>query len=313
MKEMMFVTTCKKNYLKVALCIVCVATVLVVMILPHVLSSKHVFHKRHARYPTDLKYILFWTLPRKHRSRFSLNKPHEFLPGQSTFIDQKCPYINCYISYTKDTLSNDEDFDAVVFSVDDIKKMDVNFINMSRSPDQLYIFRSLETPEKHPLCDHSLDHFFNWTWTYKLTSDIPQPFIDIHGSNNSIIGPRRNMNWVKKMKRTDKYSGKLGYKRKAVAWILTKCKLKTKHQDFIKEMKDELKSYNYSLDIYGPCGQKKCPGGRALKCYKMVEKNYFFQIVLEEYFLEDYVTEAMVSAMSHLAIPIVLGASDYSK
>lgn len=311
---MMYVSTCKKNYLKFGICLAFITTALVVMILPHVLSTtKNIYHRRHSRYPTDLKYILFWTEPTKHRTRFVINKSPEFLPGQSMFINQKCPYINCYISYSKDSLNSDEDFDAVVFNIDDVRKMDVTFINLTRSPEQLYIFRSSETPEKHPLCDRDLEDFFNWTWTYKLNSDIPQPFLDIHGPNNSVVGPRANMKWVKKMKKSNKFSTKIAFKQKAVAWVLTKCKLKSKHQDFIKEIKNELKSYNYTLDIYGPCGSNKCPGGRALKCYKMVEKNYYFQLVVEEYLSEDYVTESMASAMSHLAIPIVLGTSDYSK
>ncbi|PZC77936.1 hypothetical protein B5X24_HaOG202743 [Helicoverpa armigera] len=313
-KDMMFVGTCKKNHLKVALCIVFGIIALVVLIIPHVMTThKYIHHRRLTRYATDLKYILFWSKSKHQRSRLALNKPSEFLPGQKMFINQKCPHINCYITYNKDTLNNAEDFDAIVFEIDDIIKVDVNFINLTRSPEQLYIFRSSETPEKHPLCHHDLDDFFNWTWTYKLSSDIPQPFLNIHYTNHSIIGPVTKMNWqTKKLKRSSSIASKIRHKKKAVAWVLTKCKLKTKHQDFIKEFKNEIRGYNYTLDIYGPCGKKKCPGGSAIKCYKMLEREYYFVIVLEEYLTEDYVTEVMVSAMSHLVIPIVLGPSDYS-
>lgn len=309
MKEMML----KKNYQKVVICFTFAITALVIMVLPHVLISSRIHHPRHVRYTTDLKYILFWRKTKSQRSRLAHHKPAEFLTGQQMFINQKCPYINCYITYDKTTLANDEDFDAVVFDIDNVLKMDVNFLNLTRTPEQLYIFRSSETPEKHSLCDHDLDYFFNMTWTYRLDSDIPQPFLEIYSSNKTLVGPKTNMNWIQKMGKTKKFSNKIKQKKKAVAWILTKCKLKSKHGDYIKELRDELKGYNYTLDIYGPCSQNKCPGGSAIKCYKMVEKEYFFQIVVEEYLSKDFVTEVMVTAMSHIAIPIVLGPADYSK
>ena len=309
LKEMIL----KKNYLKAVICFTFGVTALVIMILPHILTNSHVHHRRHVRYATDLKYILIWGQTKRQKSRLEHHKPTEFLPGQKMFINQKCPQINCYITYNKDTLNNDEDFDAVVFDIDNVLKMDVNFLNLTRSPEQLYIFRSSETPEKHPICDHDLEDFFNLTWTYRLDSDIPQPFLEIYSANKTLVGPRTNMPWLQVMKKSKKNTNQIKQKKKAVAWILTKCKLKSKHEDFIKEIRTELKGYNYTLDIYGPCSQKKCPGGSAIKCYKMLEKDYFFQIVLEEFLSKDYVTEVMVTAMSHLAIPIVLGPSDYTK
>ncbi|KAF9424390.1 hypothetical protein HW555_000529 [Spodoptera exigua] len=312
-KDIMFVSNFKKNYLKIILCCVFGVVALVVMILPHVLMTSHVVHhRRHTRYPTDLKYILFWSHNKHKNFKPAMSRLKEFQHGQRTFIDQKCRYINCYITYSKDTLMNDEDFDAVVFDLNTVAKMDVSLLNLTRSPEQLYIFRSLETSAKYPLCDHDLEHFFNWTWTYKLTSDIPHPFLNIYSMNNTIVGPTTNMQWSTVMKKTRKYASKVKQKKKAVAWILTKCKLKSKHQDFIREIRYELSGYNYTLDIFGPCSANKCPGSSALKCYKMVERDYFFQVVVEEYLTEDYVTEVMVSAMSHLAIPIVLGPNDYS-
>ncbi|XP_035442980.2 alpha-(1,3)-fucosyltransferase C [Spodoptera frugiperda] len=313
-KDMVFVSNCKKNFLKITVCCVFGIVGLIVMILPHVLMSSHVVHhRRSTRYPTDLKYILFWS-HKKHKNLIpTLSRLTEFQPGQKTFIDQKCRHINCYITYNKKTLTNDEDFDAVVFDLNTVAKMDVNLLNLTRSPEQLYIFRSSETSDKYPLCDHDLEHFFNWTWTYKLSSDIPQPFLTIYNTmNHSIVGPTINTPWVTIVKKTRKYANKIRQKNKAVAWILTKCRLKSKHEDYIREFRYELSRYNYTLDIYGPCSANKCPGGSALKCYKMLEKDYFFQIVVEEYLTEDYVTEVMVSAMSHLAIPIVLGPNDYS-
>ncbi|XP_045521219.1 alpha-(1,3)-fucosyltransferase C-like, partial [Pieris brassicae] len=230
------------------------------------------------------------------------------------FIKQKCPHINCYISYDKNLLKDDHrNFDAVVFKVRDIMKLMEKNIKITRSPNQIYVFNSLEPSDMHPVCNPIFDNFFNWTWTYKLNSEISHPFFNIYDINNEIVGPKLFINWTRQMDHTDKYKSRMRKKTKAVAWIVTECKLKVKHQEFINEFKNELKGYNYTLDIYGPCGDKKCPKRSTKNCYDIIEQHYFFQMVLEETFAEDYITERMVRAMTHISIPIVLGGSHYNR
>ncbi|XP_075982444.1 alpha-(1,3)-fucosyltransferase C-like [Anticarsia gemmatalis] len=310
-KEMFFVSTCKKVFLKIAIYVSFVVFGIVLMIIPHLIAmNQHVLH-RPARYTSDLKYILFWSQPKRpHRGHFFTNRTPEFPSGQKAFIDQNCPNINCYITYDRHFMKYDESFDAIVFEIDEVKRMNIDSLNLTRSPDQIYIFRSSESPEKYPICEHGFDRFFNWTWTYKLNSDIPHPFFNIYGDKKTVVGPRNGMKWIEKMNRAG-HNTKTKHKNKAVAWVLTKCKLKTKHQDFITELRNELKGYNYTLDIFGPCGQLKCPDNNVAKCHKKVEKNYFFQLILEEFMSDDYVTDNIVTAMSHFTIPIVLGAGDY--
>lgn len=310
-KEMLFVSTCKQSLIKIGVYFSLVLIGLVLTIIPHLLIERSLRHQR-VRYPTDLKYILFYSQTKRHHSgRFHVNKTPEFSTGQSMFISQKCENINCYITYDRNTLTNDEDYDAVVFDIGNLKKIDIDHLNITRSPEQIYVFRSSEAPEKYPICKRDLDHFFNWTWTYKLNSDIPQPFINIFYKNNTLVGPKREMKWIDKMQRSEQYSTKKLEKTKAVAWVVNKCKLKRKHQDFIDELRNELKGYNYTVDLFGSCGTYKCIG--TTKCNKIIENNYYFQLVLEEYFAEDYVTDGILNTMSHLTIPIVIGAGDYRK
>ncbi|CAK1542552.1 unnamed protein product [Leptosia nina] len=262
------------------------------------------------RFQTDLKYILIWSPP---KPLYGYRRTKKSITGQKIFIKQKCPHFNCYISYDEKLLQEDHrNFDAVVFKVKDIQNI-VAPINITRAPNQIYIFNSLEPAEMYPVCSPVFDNFFNWTWTYKLNSEIPHPFFNIFDVNNEIFGPKIFVNWTKQMDHTEKYKNKMRNKSLAVAWIITECRLKARHQEFIAEFKNELKGYNYTLDMFGPCGDRKCPKRNKKGCYDVIQQNYFFQMILEDTFSEDYITERMVKAMNSLSIPIVLGGSNYKR
>nr|XP_026490361.1 alpha-(1,3)-fucosyltransferase C-like [Vanessa tameamea] len=248
------------------------------------------------------------------KGKFTSHKGSKFQEGQSVFIKQRCKFINCFITYDKYLLHKDHrNFDAVVFNSREIVDLSPNEIDLTRSVDQKYIFRSLQFPEDYPICNQFFDNFFNWTWTYNLDSDIPQPLLNIFNSDNKLVGPKKNMTWTKIMDHNSRILSKISSKKKGIAWIVNKCKNKVKHQEFVRELSKELKLYNYTIDIYGTCGDNKCPGSRIINCLKMVEKNYFFQLIMEDTFAEDYVSEKMVKAMTRIVIPIVLGSSDYNK
>ncbi|CAH2087880.1 unnamed protein product [Euphydryas editha] len=314
-KEMIFVSPCRRTLTKLIIYISCF--VLVFFIFSIIQISRQFYESMNAqkvRYPTDLKYILFWKKPITNRSeKLRFNHAPKFIDGQSMFIKQRCKFINCFITHNKYLLRKDhQNLDAVVFDVRDIMDFSINEFDLTRSADQKYIFRSLHSSENYPICDPFFDNFFNWTWTYKLNSDIPQPLINIYNSRNELVGPNINMAWNKKMIHKNRFFRQISSKTKAVAWIVNKCKMKRKYQDFVRELKKELKSYNYTLDIYGTCGDNMCPGSSITKCLKMIEMRYFFQLIVEDTFAEDYVSERMVRAMTRIVIPIVLGTSDYN-
>lgn len=313
-KEMVFISPCKKTLVK--LCVYASIFLLSFLLfwIPQMIINKNCFSEyRQNRFPTDLKYVLMWKPTHALKNKFPFQK-HALPEGQKIFIKQKCEHINCYISYNKDMLKyNNQNFDAVVFNVRDVVKYSTEEFNLQRSPNQKYILNSLDPSEKYPVCNSFFDNFFNWTWTYKLNSDIPQALINIYNDKNVWIGPKRNMTWIPKMIRRDRFNRQIFNKTKAVAWLVPKCKTKTKYQDFINELRNELRGYNYTLDLYGPCGNRKCPNGSITKCLKMIEKKYFFQLVLEDSFSEDYVSERMAHALSYVVVPIILGISNYKR
>ncbi|XP_063832085.1 alpha-(1,3)-fucosyltransferase C-like [Ostrinia nubilalis] len=311
-KEMMFVSTFKKNLIRFCIYMALFLLAILISLLPYIISRRSQVNLKHVRYPTDLKYILFWNKP-KHKKLLHKDYGFEFQTGQKLFIDQKCPHMNCYITYNRTMLNSQDNFDAIVFDVHEISKFKLSFYNFTRPPHQKYIFWSHESAEKQPICNPMFDDFFSWTWTYKLDSDIPHPFISIYNNKNQTVGPRKSLKWLQTMNHTDAIRTKVVNKNKAIAWVVTKCKLKNMHKDFIKDLRNEMKGYNYSLDVFGPCGDKRCPGGVLNKCYKMVEKKYFFQLVLEDTFAADYVSDKLVKALEYFTVPIVLGGANYTR
>lgn len=316
-KDMTYVSTVKKTVYKYVGLGTVVIIITILCILPPFLSYSETTVIKRQTFPTDLKYILFWTGPDKKTERKSFksrygSRESEHSPGQLMFINQKCPYINCYITYNK-TFIESEYFDAVVFEAREIFHVQDNIFNITRSPDQKYIFKSLEPSEYTPICHKLYDNFFNWTWTYKLNSDLPHTFVNIYNDKDVLIGPDINLNWISKMNRTGQFINIVKRKTKAVAWFIGKCKIKSKHRDFIDDLTKELKSYNYTIDTFGPCGRKLCQRSQSEECHKMIENDYYFQLVLEESTSEDFITERLAKVLSYLTIPIVSGEVDYSR
>lgn len=313
---MMFVSTCRKTFIKFCLYFGLLLIGVVISIVPYFLSTstQALQTHRHSRFATDLKYILFWNQPKELPPTFQYHeKLPEFAIGQTLFIKQKCQYINCYVTYDKNLLKNDKHFDAVVFDIHELRNLDPDHLNLSRSSHQKYVFKSHESAEKYPICYPFYENFFNWTWSYKLNSDIPHPSFNIYDENNTMVGPKSTMTWMKNFKRVDRFKKKVEHKHKAIAWIVRQCKQKTKHKAFINQLQKELEGYNYTVDIIGPCGKIDCPRGQPIKCYKMIERKYFFQLVLEDSMAEDYVTDKLYKVLQHATIPIVLGGANYNK
>lgn len=316
LKNLLQASNCKKTLIKIGVYCIFLSIAILIVLIPNIVrkSENERVDQKSTRFKTDLKYILFWKQPKKNKKNF-YNKDMEYLPGQTQFIKQNCPYINCYISNNKSILNTEEnfDFDAIVFSIHDLKKVNTNNLKLRRKKNQIYIFKSQESSQHHPICNPFFDNFFNWTWTYKLNSDIPHPFINIHNAQTELIGPKSSIDWVKDMKHTDKYNTKIDAKKKAVAWLVTNCKLKHKHEDFVNALREELKGYNHTLDTFGPCSEMRCPKGGITKCFNMIDKYYFFNLILEDSSAEDYITEKMVKGMTYVSIPIVGGSTNFSK
>ncbi|XP_053611994.1 3-galactosyl-N-acetylglucosaminide 4-alpha-L-fucosyltransferase FUT3-like [Plodia interpunctella] len=105
----------------------------------------------------------------------------------------------------------------------------------------------------------------------------------------------------------------LNGKSKAAAWFVSRCISSGRRENFVKKLKPELYKLNLTLDVYGRCGNLKCPRTKEGRCYDMVKKDYYFHLSFENSLSTDYVTEKLLTALNNFAIPVVYGGADYSR
>lgn len=249
------------------------------------------------------KYILYWTAKPSY--------PLETLStGQFTFVNYSCDYNNCFITTNKTFFGEHfTNFDAILFNSKDLTVWEPDSFPKNRSANQKYIFVSKELPDAYPICDDRANSFFNWTWTYRLDSDIINPFFEIRDDNDTVIAPRENVTWIENDEFVEipaSLSYQLKSKFRAVIWFTSDCHKDYPHAEYVKELQLRLKKYKLYLDIYGPCGTRECPNNSLKECYEMIESDYFYQISFEKKESVDYVAEAL-TAMNNLAVPIVFG------
>lgn len=169
-----------------------------------------------------MTYILMWT------PKWSFDFPM----GVDTFERSNCVKQNCFVTFDHSYFSSVTMFDVLIFSGIFHARLMGSNTNIDypdwRSSAQEYIFAGMESAQNYPLCDFFFDNYFNWTWTYKLNSDLYNGYLTIRDKDWNIIGPKETMHWVsyKEMKNTDLHEviiDKLKWKRKAAAWFVTKC------------------------------------------------------------------------------------------
>lgn len=264
-----------------------------------------VFRKKD-RLPKGLKFILLWT-------------PKDFAPfynfgeGQRAFINNNCSIINCYVTDDKYFFEGDvTKFDAIAFNGRNFKTLSKYHIPKKRSPHQKYIYFNTESSDYYPVCSDMFDGFFNWTATYKLNSDILFTYVQIRNRSGEIVGPKRNMEWVKNLSFKSDFSI-VQNKSKAAAWLVSNCNSRSKRGDVVTHIQKYLQNYGLTIDIYGYCGSYKCLDDDKESCATMLGRKYYFYLSLENSFAEDYVTEKLLTALKHNMIPIVYGGANYSR
>ncbi|XP_053611988.2 alpha-(1,3)-fucosyltransferase C-like, partial [Plodia interpunctella] len=155
---------------------------------------------------------------------------------------------------------------------------------------------------------------FNWTWTYKLSSDIRWSYILIYDLEGNELGPKLDMNWSTEMKpiQDTKTKAILNGKTKTAAWFVSHCKTNGQREKYVHKLKPELAKLNLILDVYGKCGNLVCPMGDN-KCNELVKTDYYFYLSFENSIAWDYVTEKLLTALLNYAVPVVYGGADYSR
>lgn len=232
-----------------------------------------------------------------------------------SLIMTNCVFQNCYFTSNKSYFLNTKDYDAILFNAPDVHEgMDMP---PKRANDQMYIFVSLES-ESNYYVSKNFDFIFNYTWTYKLNSDIPLPYFYARDKfTGEVIAPKINVHWKihDTMKRTPKSVIKnLQNKSKCAAWFVSNCKANSGRLIYVRQLRKHLQELGRQLDIFGNCGANKyCPRDRIKDCFELVKANYYFYLSFENSFSEDYVTEKLLTAVSNYAVPVVYGGANYSR
>lgn len=148
-----------------------------------------------------------------------------------------------------------------------------------------------------------LNGLFNWTMTYRLGSDVIQPYgwveplslfeTSAKSANNShpvMIGRNFALN-----------------KNKLVAWFVSNCESKSLRENYVNALAKHI-----PIDVYGSCGPLRCNRNDMGGCYEMLDRSYKFYLSFENSFCDDYVTEKLFSILELDVVPVVFGGADYS-
>ena len=99
-------------------------------------------------------------------------------------------------------------------------------------------------------------------------------------------------------------------KTRQVAWFVSNCKSRNNRLEYARQLGQHI-----NVDIFGSCGDKKCPRSSKSECQKMLREEYKFYLAFENSDCVDYITEKFwETALHNDVIPIVMGAGveDYA-
>ena len=226
------------------------------------------------------KIILLWT------NWFGMNFVKSL--GNSRPITCGPNKNKCFLTGDKNLYSNSS---AVVFHIAEvyILKSIICASNMSRLPEQRWIFFSQEAPPHisgyHELMSYSRS-LFNWTMTYKFSSDIRQSYAYVVPGKFK-GGYDSNRNYLENRNKT------------AITFI-SNCVRPRLHA--VMELKKHI-----DVDVYGKCGKPCKPN-----CFSLLPM-YKFYLAFESNICEDYITEKTYrNALNNEIVPVIISGANLS-
>ena len=251
---------------------------------------------------TRLKTILFWN------EFYGSYSTYDFGYGHEAFVDNQCKVSTCFA--TKDrTILPVEQYDAIIIHIRGLP----NDWPAKRTVKQRYVMLSIEPPIYLFEYRHLERLHFNWTMTYRLDSDFPIPYawIDRVSALPAPLDSSLLQRYIVKFGKraaasesTNLAENKLGL---AVQFV-SNCHSSSHREHYVRELK------KYApVDVYGKCGEFKCPKEKSWECYKMAESKYKFYLSFEDSMCKDYATEKFFTMYSLDMVPVVLGGANYSQ
>ena len=206
----------------------------------------------------------------------------------------KCTNKNATCLFTaNESLVNEAH--AVVFHASYLKLAELPAM---RPRNQKWIFYTKETPRHHTSSRVNLtlfDTLFNVTATYSSNATVQDPYGKCIRRKNNIFS-------------TPFVIPSLTSKTKTAAWFVSNCIAENKRGEYVKKLQQYI-----DVDVYGNCGQFRCPKG-SKQCLLKAEKLYWFYLAFENNNCKDYVTEKVFTILINKIniVPIVYGGANYS-
>ena len=226
------------------------------------------------------KIILLWT------TWFGINFVKSL--GNSRPITCGLNKNKCFLHGDKNISSNSS---AVVFHIPevDLLKSIIFANNMSRPPDQRWIFFTQESPpcikRYYEFIPYSRS-LFNWTMTYKFSSDIRQSYAYVVPGKFK-GGYDSNRNYLENRTKT------------AITFI-SNCVRPRLYA--VMELKKHI-----DVDVYGKCGKSCKPN-----CFSLLPM-YKFYLAFENSICEDYITEKTYrNALNNEIVPVIISGANLS-
>ena len=246
--------------------------------------------------------------------------------GSATF--EECPVSNCVITKDRQYLSSISEFDAILFHYKDIDMLKTSQLpnQKHRRSNQRYVMYFSESPLNYDYEYDRFSNFFNWTMTYRLDSDIPNPYGRIvQRQQQKMYVPNllelgqwghtydpKEFTISLESKGSEKFRA-LAHRPRAVAWIVSHCGTGSDRERYVNELRRHIQ-----VDIYGLCGNGRCESCPAnnfqnpLCCADNIERDYMFYLAFENSLCDQYVTEKLWSWLKKDILPVVLGQANYT-
>ena len=204
-----------------------------------------------------------------------------------------CPHFRCRLTYNKTDIKK---ADAVFFhAADMVSRAELNALQLSRNPEQRWVFFPTESPSNVPQ-NHVINGVFNWTMSYRHDADIFRPY----GYHYPITSHKED----------DDFLGFLESKDLLVVWLSSHAGLM--RDKYVRRLRIWIK-----VDVYGKSGigvggisgvcKKNSPD-----CKKHLQR-YKFILAFENSFCTDYITEKYWFSLALGIVPVVMGGADYDK
>ena len=181
---------------------------------------------------SELKTILMWNDAYGVRT-------YDIGHGREPFYRYKCPETRCVATANRSFLPRVEDFDAILIHQ---RGIDWKDMPAKRSPRQRWVQWVMESAQYLYMDIALLNGMFNWTMTYKTTSDFYLPYGRFHQIKPHPTGKELER-YIREFGERNRHMANgrrdLGYNRTELraAWFVSHCATQSRREKFAKAMR----------------------------------------------------------------------------